>query len=1085
MSTLFLRPGSGARIIFRIGVHAFDSSKIRARSKFSCPGATFFQYHFIKAVRDFQFTGWTVCLPRHPAPKIARVVLILFVTTSQVRSQTADKDRFQVFAPNTYELARYGDLPVDLSAGIPQINLPLLTFSDKDINLDISLSYHASGIKVDQEATWVGLGWALNAGGVITREIRGIPDAYSEFNNNFIPRTSIPEDPTLASSRPFYDQLRYTLTVATEGGTDNGADIFYYNFNGRAGKFFLDDNAKAVFTNYEDLIVEFVKPGSYGSNAGNYFIITDEKGVKYEFKESELTMQVGSGGKTYDSTWYLSKITSPSGGEITIEYIVGGLASKDYQQRCYNQIYFPLHGTAHSIPEEYKTPCINFSATIQSKIPWKITDSSGDYIEFVASGDSANNKRKDSEIRTLNRLDYIALYNYQHEQVRKFRFNYSYFEANNSHKFPVYGTADPRSFLNYRLRLDSFQEVSTDGQLNSPYRFEYYGDDDPQTDDPYTLPYRLSPCQDHFGYYNNTLNRTIFPNNPADRQFHKDEWNLAYTPGGNFGSHPSFTFVVTNGGNRNTDPEGVKAGMLNKIVYPSGGYTRFEFEQHEMNGNTFQPLSGGVRVKQIETQAGSGPPVIRNFEYLAFNGITGTCIGTENPYFTWYWQNYNSDHSIPGWPRILIGLGVPPALTVDNDHILRVDGTPQLLLGSGANAFYAFVQETSPGNGWTTYEYSSDDDVLEVGYSDIDGLPTPGHFYGSFVDTYGAGRGDPSFYSMPTSACMFPFPNFLNNDWRRGHLLTKKTYSEQNVLLTADSIFYDVRALKAIPGYKTASIGDGEFFYSRYYQAGGIAKPVKQINEMYNDDGTVTRAVKELSYSATAHKQLTDSWEYSSKKDAVKTNYYYPTEYGNTLSSLKDQHILAPVDVRSYRNGKLISGKQMRYNEKGLPVLTYKSETKAGDVPFNAQSPFTFSPKVSNTYNTDNTLRSQALTDGTPTVFLWSYKGMYPVAQIQNVTYEEIKTALNDVPETFISSLRGKSEPSAEDMARLNGLRDHPLMKDALVTTYTHKPLIGMTSQRDPRGKLTTYEYDVFQRLKTKRNDNEDILESYQYHFKP
>ncbi|PWG77963.1 hypothetical protein [Pararcticibacter amylolyticus] len=994
----------------------------------------------------------------------------------KLQAQTSGHGNFQIFAPNTYELGRYGDVPVDLSSGIPQINLPILNFSDKDVNLDISLSYHASGIKVDQEATWVGLGWALNAGGVITREVRGLPDGYSGYNNAFVHRTVL-TDFDGSSPANYYDLMRSDLNIAVStNGTDNGADIFFYNFNGRAGKFFLDGDANAVLTKYEDFQVAFLRGSASGSNTNDYFVITDEKGVKYEFKEMEFSGAL-SGGIPYISAWYLSKITGPSGGEITIEYTTGGITSRLYQQRCYSQAYFAINSVTHSLPQIYTEPCVSMHYGISSIIPKKIKDPLGNYVEFITS----SIPRRDSEGYIANQLDYLILYSNKQEQIKKFKFNYSYFEANNRHKFPVYGTGDPRSFLNFRLRLDSFQEISAEGQMDNAYRFEYFGDNNPETDDIYNLPYRLSPSQDHWGYYNGSLNSTIFPGNPADKPFHRDEWNLAL---GEYEGHPSLTYAVTNGGRREPDAEAVKACALNKIIYPTGGYTGFVFEPHESDGSG-TPLSGGLKVRQIEKGDGISAPKITNYEYDNYRGSGGRCLFLDNSYYTWYWHKYAPDLGMYGNPEILMSFGVPEALAKSNESILKADGTPQLLLGSGANAYYLSVKESSPGNGWTIYDFSYDEDFMDGNREEIDGISTPGYFYSAFIDTYGRGGYPPFVRSMSGATCVFPFPYFLNNDWRRGHLQTKRTYSQENVLLAEDSIYYEIRALKAVPGYKIAQVDEGRFFYARYYDIGGMVKPVRQVSSVYNNDGSITRTTKNLYYNAVEHKQLTESRDYSSKDEEVRTRYYYPPEYGNTFSLLKGQHILSPIDVRSYKNGKLITGEQIQYNEKGLPQITYKAEAGGLDIAFNAQSPFTFTQKVSNVYNSDNTLRSQTLKDGTPIVYLWSYKGRYPVAQIQNALYEDVKAALNDGSESLITNLRNKSEPSADDLVVLSALRDNSLLKGAKVTIYTFKPLVGMTSQTDERGRTLSYEYDTFQRLKIIRNDNGDILENYQYHFKP
>lgn len=52
-----------------------------------------------------------------------------------------------------------------------------------------------------------------------------------------------------------------------------------------------------------------------------------------------------------------------------------------------------------------------------------------------------------------------------------------------------------------------------------------------------------------------------------------------------------------------------------------------------------------------------------------------------------------------------------------------------------------------------------------------------------------------------------------------------------------------------------------------------------------------------------------------------------------------------------------------------------------------------------------------------------------------------------------------------------------------MVTLYTYSPLIGMTSQTDPNGLTTYYEYDSFNRLKLLRDKNQNIIKTYDYHY--
>jgi YD repeat-containing protein len=57
-------------------------------------------------------------------------------------------------------------------------------------------------------------------------------------------------------------------------------------------------------------------------------------------------------------------------------------------------------------------------------------------------------------------------------------------------------------------------------------------------------------------------------------------------------------------------------------------------------------------------------------------------------------------------------------------------------------------------------------------------------------------------------------------------------------------------------------------------------------------------------------------------------------------------------------------------------------------------------------------------------------------------------------------------------------------LPNAFITSYTYKPLVGMTSQTDAKGMTTYYEYDAFQRLKAVKDQNGNILKQTDYHYK-
>ena|SRR5450432_1323150 len=104
------------------------------------------------------------------------LTIFCFLTSFAQLQQDIQTPKIVPPSPDAAALGKYGQIPVDKSTGIPDISVPLYEIKTPRFSLPISLSYHASGIKLDEISSWTGCGWVLNAGGVISRSIVGFPD---------------------------------------------------------------------------------------------------------------------------------------------------------------------------------------------------------------------------------------------------------------------------------------------------------------------------------------------------------------------------------------------------------------------------------------------------------------------------------------------------------------------------------------------------------------------------------------------------------------------------------------------------------------------------------------------------------------------------------------------------------------------------------------------------------------------------------------------------------------------------------------------------------------------------------------------
>lgn len=244
-------------------------------------------------------------------------VLIIFLFSKASYGQTVDEVRKRInnskaVTPDIAAFQKYSYFPVSLNTGVVNISIPLFTMEIGELKHNVSLDYHTGGIKVNERSTKAGLGWLLNAGGMITRAVQGaLPD---EFPNGYLAKRSLlpaVNDPNLTGvSSPEFNDFCYNIVgkQKTRARVDLEPDLFTYKFGDKSGVFYFASDGKIVNEGLEPLKIET-------DAAFDAFKITDENGMVYFF-EIYHTTNIQNNTTKIDGSSYMF-YTSPFRGEET------------------------------------------------------------------------------------------------------------------------------------------------------------------------------------------------------------------------------------------------------------------------------------------------------------------------------------------------------------------------------------------------------------------------------------------------------------------------------------------------------------------------------------------------------------------------------------------------------------------------------------------------------------------------------------------------------------------------------------------------------------------------------------------------
>lgn len=567
----------------------------------------------------------------------ALLLLVITSSYSQVNPGGYVQNSVNSIAPKSPDAAalfRYTETPVSLYTGVPNINIPLYTIKEGDIEVPISISYHAGGIKVNDEASSVGLGWSLNADGRVSQVMAGANDFSTDGYYSIYPKSfgslvgSVSNCPTLpwnnsTQTNAYYSDSFMTVKQANAlyTGWDFQPDLFSINLPNKAYKAYLDMDkttkpGNIKFAISEQPNIDFKLIGTPGAGGAYNFQVTDEYGIKYYFDKSEITIPMPGWNAISGLSKRLSTITDTKGKSVSFTYsnVINNYRLSGAKNTRTDITYIPgdnQHYTNQNGLTDYSKQSVGESFIER-------IDFTNGYVIFTWSD------RED--IYNSKKLSSVKVFNNQ-KLIKEYDFNYDYFIATDNldtGSIATWLNAPNNKIFTHRLKLTSITNPLT----NENYSFEY--------NTTYNLPNKLSFSVDFWGYYNGQNNSDTFIPSPdkyikGQNVFGVTSFNQDVS---NYWYEGSTVSAAYNDGHfrlyKNYSPDGKHylsdrraslyslAGMLTTVNYPTGGKTEYDYEPNTFSNFPLQSLIND----NTKREAGANSSI---------NNINGNIVHTNNP----------------------------------------------------------------------------------------------------------------------------------------------------------------------------------------------------------------------------------------------------------------------------------------------------------------------------------------------------------------------------------------------------------------------------------------------------------------------